>query len=594
VYEAGASALVLKPFQMAELRKRVTQCDDQRPAGGFDPTRVVESTRTKKPRGLQKELVRGRPATVAGEQTVKVLLVEDNPEDVELFRRMLSDRTLGIFEVTEAARLSVALAHLAAHPVDIVLLDLGLPDAMGLEALRRVHAASPDLPLIVLTGSIDQAMAMQALQEGAQDVLIKGVVADHSLQRLLHYAIERQRSLAEGEQIRKQQREIKDQLQADQLRVRDEFLSHVSHELRTPLAAIHWFTTNLLEGLLGDVNAEQREHLATTVKNADQLKAMLDDLLDAARADTGKLSVSPRELFLGDVVADALATSQARAAAAGVEWRLTIPSGLPPAWADPDRTRQVLINLLDNGIKFTPRHGVISVQVRVDDDPNFLRISVVDSGRGIAAEHRGRIFERLFQESNGADSSRMGLGLGLFIAKQLVALQGGRIWVEGEVGQGATFSFTLPIFSLRGLCAPVLTARYLTTGVMTFITVETTFQEDEGADSRAARLHEMGKVLERCIVTGQDMVLPRMFGPKSAEPYFIVASTDETGAAVIERRIHQQLAQDMSCQHAKHPPTVSVTMVKWPTVAEGDFEQTVTQVVKRLHELVTATVSAGR
>jgi histidine kinase/DNA gyrase B/HSP90-like ATPase len=341
------------------------------------------------------------------------------------------------------------------------------------------------------------------------------------------------------------------------------------------------------------VNVEQREHLETTVKNANQLATMLDDLLDSARANTGKLSVSCRELFLDDVVAEALATSRPRATAARVVCRLVIAPGLPPAWADPDRTRQVLINLLDNSIRFTPQDGVITVQVRMDDDSNFLRISVTDSGRGVAPENRNRIFERLFQESNGADSSRKGLGLGLFISKELVALQGGRIWVGGEIGQGATFSFTLPILSLHGLCAPVLTARHLKAGVMTFIAVET-FQEGEAAETKAARLREMGRVLERCIITGQDVVLPRMFGPKSTEPYFIVASTDETGAAVIERRIYQRLAQDMSRHYAKHPPTVSVTMVKWPTLAESDFKQTVTHVVGRLHELVTATVAAQR
>jgi signal transduction histidine kinase len=593
VLEAGASALLLKPFLIDELRARATQHGEWHPTGRFGRLGPVDAAPAEGPQGLAQELVRTRQSIVSGERTVNVLVVEDNAGDVELLRRMLNDRTLGVFEVTAVGRLSEAVTHLAAHPVDIVLLDLGLPDAMGLEALRAVHAVAPDVPLIVLTGSIDQATASQALQEGAQDVLIKGGVADHSLQRMLHYAIERQRSLADADQARAQQQRIKDLSQADQLRLRDQFLSHVSHELRTPLAAIHWFTTNLLEGLLGEVNPEQREHLDTTLKNANQLKTMLDDLLDSARANTGKLGVTPRRLRLDDVVAEAVVTSQARATEAGVTCLVAIPLGLPPAWADPDRTRQVLINLLDNGIKFTPHLGTIAVEVHVDDDARFLRISVTDSGCGVATEDRSRIFERLFQASHGVDSSRMGLGLGLFISSELIALQGGRIWVDGEIGQGATFSFTLPVFSLRALCAPILTARHLGAGVMSVLTVEAR-QEGEATGARIARLLEMGKILERCIVTGQDMVLPRLFGPKSTEPYFILASTDATGAAAIERRIRQLLSHDMPVQYATHRPTISATIIKWPRLPDGELEAAVTHIVSRLQELVLDTASAPR
>jgi signal transduction histidine kinase len=593
VLAAGATDLMFKPLQMDELRARVALADGRRRADPLEHRRALETIRVETLNGFQRELDQVRQSIVAGEQSVKVLLVEDDPRDTQLLRRMLSDKALGIFAVTQVERLGEAVAYLATHPVDIVLLDLGLPDAVGLDTVRRAHAAAPNVPLVVLTGSTDRAMAVLALQEGAQDYLVKGAVANHSLQWVLHYAIERHRLLAEREQIRKRQLEIKDELQAHELRVKDEFLSHVSHELRTPLAAIDWFTTNLLDGLLGDVNAEQREHLETTLKNANQLKSMISDLLDSTRADTGKLSVALREMILGDVVAEALATCHARAAAAGVVFRAAIPSGLPPVWADPDRTRQVLINLLDNSIKFTPQDGIITVQLQIADDPDFLCTSVADAGCGITQENRERVFERLFQESSGADYSRKGLGLGLFISKELVSLQGGRIWVESEIGQGATFSFTLPVFSLRRLCAPVLSARHLQAGAMTLITVET-FPGDETAETKAHRLRDSRKVLEGCILAGQDLLLPRMFGPKSSEPFFILAGTDRTGAAVMELRIQQRLAHDLFRHNAKQAPAVSVTVIECPTPAESDLEHTVTHLVSRLNELVTATVSAER
>jgi PAS domain S-box-containing protein len=381
-----------------------------------------------------------------------------------------------------------------------------------------------------------------------------------------------------------------EQTRKDQLRFKDELLSHVSHELRTPLAAIDWHTTNLVEGLLGDLNAEQRGHLETILRNARQLNTMIDDLLDSTRADTGKLNVALREVVFGDVVAEALASSDARAAAAGVLLRAAIPSGLPTVWADPDRTRQVLINLIDNGVKFTPHDGTVTVQVQVAADHDFLCASVTDTGCGITPEKRERVFDRLFQVSSAPDSSRRGLGLGLFISKKLVSLQGGRIWVESEIGRGATFSFTLPVFSLRRLCAPVLSARRLQAGTMSLITVKT-FPGDETAETKARRLSDARKILESSIVAGQALLLPQMFGPESSEPFFIVANANETGAAGIEHKIEQQLAHEVFRQNAKQPPTVSVTMVEWPILAENDFEQTVTHVVSRLNELVNATVS---
>ncbi len=572
VLAAGASDLIFKPLQLEQLRARIARAEGRRITGPLEDDRALEMIRMETLNGFQRGLDQARQSIVAGEQSVKVLLVEDDPRDTELLREMLSDKALGIFEVTQVERLGEAVAYLATHPVDIILLDLGLPDALGLDTVRRAHAAAPNVPLVVLTGSTDRAMAVLALQEGAQDYLVKGAVANHSLQWVLHYAIERHRLLAEREQIRKQQLEVKDELQANELQVRDEFLSHVSHELRTPLAAIDWFTTNLLEGLLGDVNADQRDHLERTLNNANQLKSMINDLLDSTRAETGKLSVALREMILGDVVAEALTTCHARAAAAGVLLRAAIPSGLPPVWADPDRTRQVLVNLIDNAIKFTPQDGVITVQIA--DGPDFLCISVTDSGCGITEENRERIFERLFQESSGGDYCRKGLGLGLFISRELVSLQGGRIWVESEIARGSTFSFTLPVFSVRRLCAPVLSARHLRTGEVTLVTVET-FPGDETAETKAHRLRDSRKVLEACILAGQDLLLPRMFGPKSSEPFFILAGPYGAGASVMELRIQQQMAHDMLRYSAKEAPRVSLTVIECPTPVQSDFEQTV-------------------
>ncbi|PYU36484.1 MAG: hybrid sensor histidine kinase/response regulator, partial [Acidobacteria bacterium] len=210
------------------------------------------------------------------EKALQVLLVEDNAGDARLLREMFSTERAGSFELTHLLRMSEAVAHLAKGGVDIALLDLGLPDAQGLETVRRAHAVAPDVPVIVLTGLDDEALAAEAMKEGAQDYLIKGQIENRALPRALRHAIERQRMRVDTEQIRKQQ-----------LQLKDEFLSHVSHELRSPLTAIYQFVSILADGLAGELRPEQSEYLRITLRNVRQLESMIADLLEVTRIQAG-------------------------------------------------------------------------------------------------------------------------------------------------------------------------------------------------------------------------------------------------------------------------------------------------------------------
>ena len=178
-----------------------------------------------------------------GDQTIRVLVIEDNPGDARLLQEILSDRELGLFELTHLRNLGDAIDCLSNGGVDVVLLDLGLPDSQGVETVRLAHAAAPNIPLVVLTVSDDKALAAQALHEGAQDCLVKGHIEDYSLQRVLRYAIERQRLGAETERARQQERATQSQLYEAQERFRSIFESSKD--------AIGYAT---LDGVLLDVN----------------------------------------------------------------------------------------------------------------------------------------------------------------------------------------------------------------------------------------------------------------------------------------------------------------------------------------------------
>ena len=194
-------------------------------------------------------------------KALQVLLVEDNSGDARLLREMFSNESAGSFELTHVLRLSEALSLLAKGGIDIVLLDMGLPDGHGLDTVRRAHAIAPGVPLIVLTGLDDEALAAEAMKEGAQDYLIKGEIENRALPRALRHSIERQRMQSETELIR-----------THQIQFKDEFLSHVSHELRSPLTAVHQFVTILLDGLAGPLVPEQRQYLDIALRNLWQIE----------------------------------------------------------------------------------------------------------------------------------------------------------------------------------------------------------------------------------------------------------------------------------------------------------------------------------
>lgn len=239
-------------------------------------------------------------------------------------------------------------------------------------------------------------------------------------------------------------------------RHKDEFISRVSHELRTPIAAIHQFASILADGLAGETTAEQNQYLGIILRNTKELHSMVADLIEATRAETGKLRVERRRCPIAPLVEDVVLTAHALATGKGVKLAADVPRALPSALADPQRVRQILVNLVDNAMKFTPEHGSVRIQARLcEEDARFLCIEVEDTGEGMSPEVCARAFDRLFQDRSSR-GSRQGLGLGLTICKSLVELQGGRIRAASVLGQGSRFTFTLPVFALADLVRPIL------------------------------------------------------------------------------------------------------------------------------------------
>jgi PAS domain S-box-containing protein len=368
----------------------------------------------------------------------------------------------------------------------------------------------------------------------------------------------------------------------ERARLQETFLSHVSHELRTPLTAIYFFTTNLLDGIGGDLTPGQREQLTFALDNIQQLKNMVSDLLDITRVETHKLTVERQHASPVKLIGDALSTCRTNAMLKNIDLRSSVAPGLPFLWADPARVKQILINLIDNAIKFTPWGGRVAVESRpFAEHDGFLCLSVSDTGCGISMENQKLIFDRLAQVKSRADTSRTGLGLGLFISRELVSRHGGRIWVESQPGGGSTFYFTLPVFFLAKLCAHVFTAPNLQAGSVTLIAID--LAAIAGA-VQADIVPEIRRLLERCIHPAQDVLLPAMNDADPVETFFIVACTDSGGFEVIASRIGRELQSFDNVSRLK-PVITSTTLV----VAAGQaHEQQVSEVTEQIERLVHA------
>ena len=227
-------------------------------------------------------------------------------------------------------------------------------------------------------------------------------------------------------------------------KMKTDFISVVSHELRTPLTSIKGYTDLLLSGAAGDTSELQREFLGIIQGSTTRLSNLINDILDISRIESGRIDIKHEPIDYRKIVADAMRLMHAHADEKQIVMDASLPETMPLVSGDADKVTQVVTNLISNALKYTPPGGWIKVLLEVTGDAS-VTTCVSDSGIGIGAEDQKRLFQKFFRADNTSTREAGGTGLGLVIAKSIIELLGGAIWVESEVGKGSKFFFTLPL-----------------------------------------------------------------------------------------------------------------------------------------------------
>jgi len=336
-----------------------------------------------------------------------------------LLASTLRTGVLVLIAILLAAFASVVLARNMVAPIQALQ-----------EGTARIGAGALDQRIEVHTGDELEALADEFNQ--------MAVRLRESYTGLEQKVDERTRDLAEAlRQIEQKNQDLK-----EASRHKSEFLANMSHELRTPLNAIIGFSEVLLERMVGQLNARQGEYLQDILDSGRHLLSLINDLLDLTKVEAGRMDLALAPIWLPQALEEAVSMVREEASRHAIELKLSVDPNLGVVEADERKIKQVLFNLLSNAVKFTPDGG--QVRIVTAGAEGEVHVSVADTGVGIATTDQERIFEMFYQGTAG-QAGKEGTGLGLALARRLVELHGGRIWVESTPGEGSTFTFTLPM-----------------------------------------------------------------------------------------------------------------------------------------------------
>jgi signal transduction histidine kinase len=380
----------------------------------------------------------------ASPQLRSVLIVDDDIDFAESLAELIEPNGYEVLIVTSADQAMAKVDRIADGYVEIpvVFIDVRLGVTSGVDVLARLRAERPDLICVVMTAELDTQTAIAALRRGAYDYFDKSCEPG-TLLAVLDRCFDLVKLQNERETAYEALRVAKDDAEAAS-RAKSGFLATMSHELRTPLNAIIGFSEMMLREVLGQLGNEQyRTYVADIHASGTHLLQIINDILDLSKAESGKLELYEDVFDLRETIRAVAQLTNTRICEAGLSNATHLPGDLPLLRADERKTKQVLLNLVTNALKFTPPGGHIEIAGRFDRRGG-LTLTVSDSGIGIAADDILRVLEPFVQVDSSLSRQHQGTGLGLPLVKAIMELHGGSLALDSTVGVGTKVTITFP------------------------------------------------------------------------------------------------------------------------------------------------------
>jgi signal transduction histidine kinase len=377
-------------------------------------------------------------------QPRSVMIVDDDVDFAESLADILEPNGYAILIVgtAEEALRAIHGQEEGGERVPVALVDVRLGVASGVDLLSQLRALRADLICVMMTADLDTPTAIEALRRGAYDYFDKSREPS-SLLAVLDRCFDKLQLQREREAAYKALFVAKEEAEAAS-RAKSGFLATMSHELRTPLNAIIGFSEMMLREVLGPIgNAQYSSYIADIHSSGSHLLQIINDILDLSKAEAGKLELFEDVFDLHDTIRSVNHLTLPRVQEAELTATVSLADALPLLRADERKTKQVLLNLIANAVKFTPSGGRIEVFGRLDAE-NRLAITVADSGIGIPPEHLERVLEPFEQVDSSLARLHQGTGLGLPLVKAIMELHGGTLELKSEVGIGTRVTVTFP------------------------------------------------------------------------------------------------------------------------------------------------------
>jgi signal transduction histidine kinase len=362
----------------------------------------------------------------------KILIVDDIPSNIQILAEAMRDDYQIIFATKGEEALKIAMAD---QPPDLILLDIMLPDIDGYSVCRHLknESTTREIPIIFITAKSEETDETMGFESGGVDYIIKPFSIPIVKARVqTHIELKRKRDML---------KEMADRL--EQLnQTKNKFLGIAAHDLRSPLGSVRGFSRLLSEELSGQLSSDQEEFLDIIYQQSNHMLALVEDLLDVAVIESGKLDLRIQKDSVIEMIEKRIRLFQHKLNKKHIKISTRFDD-VPEIAFDRIRLSQVIDNLLSNAIKFSPENGKIFVNVYIIDDR--IRIDVIDEGPGILLEHQPHIFGAFQKFRKKQAGSEKSTGLGLLIVKRIIEAHNGSIRVVSEPGKGTTMSFTLPI-----------------------------------------------------------------------------------------------------------------------------------------------------